>query len=74
MSLCCQISNFYDPFLAAAIVSLTMKAVANSMNIDQREVVLKGSADCNEPLSDTLKTPSTLIRQGVKELQLFMST
>ena len=73
MSLCCQTPNFYDPILAPVIVSLTMKAVANSMNIDQRKVVLKGSADCSEPLSDTLKTPSALIGQGLKELQLFMS-
>ena len=40
-----QIPDLYDPIVAEDIVFLTMKDVANSMNIDQRDVVLKGSAD-----------------------------
>lgn len=43
------------------------------MNIDQRDVVIKGSADYSKPLADTLKNMSALIGQGLEELRLFMS-
>ena len=67
-----KIPNLYKPIVAEVIVFLTMKDVANSMNIDQRDPALKGSAECSETLSDTLGN-SVLIGQSIKELRRFMS-